>query len=123
MECKHFGMMVWSGNHHYIMETERERITNKVAELFCKEILLRNNSYQVWEQASDEVKNLTIKHTKTKIEPVMFKIVNGKVRYLSYTILRKPLDENSGRGGGTLPEKYWDKELTIFWEEDLEEYV
>ena len=123
MECKHFGMMMWSGNHHYIMETERERVTNKVAELFCKEILLRNNSYQIWEQASEEVRELTIKHTRTRIEPVVFEIVNGKVRYLSYTILRKALDENSGRGGGTLPEKYWENELTIFWEEDLEEYM
>ena len=66
-----------------------------------------------------------IKRFKYAIQPCVFEI-NGTYpdkMYLFYRTLRHAQDENSSCGGGTIPEKYWGDEVTIFFEEDVTIYL
>lgn len=124
MDEKHFGLHLFWGNHYYFMETDRKNVNDAVSELFAREMFLKHNKYDVWERASVADKQKMVKMLKSSIQPCVFEIkeTSTKVKYLSYLTLEHAQDENSSRGGGSIPEKYWEKEVTIFWEEDLTEY-
>lgn len=127
MADKHFGFILFIGNgtyqHNFIMESDRKNITNRVAELFVREALLQQGKYERWENATAEERASAIKVTKYRIRPVAFEIKrNTAGRWLDYSYLKRALDDSATWGGGGIPEKYWEKELTIFWEEDLTEY-
>ena len=124
MVDKHFGFQMFWNNHEYFMPSDRKKVTDTVVELFAREFFLSINKYDMWKNASEHDKKELIKRFKYAIQPCMFGFTKTStgVKHLSYTTLRHAQDENSGCGGGVIPEKYWEKEVTIFWEEDLTDY-
>lgn len=124
MADKHFGFQMFWNNHDYFMESERKRVTDTVAELFAREFFLIANKYDKWKNASPNDRAEVIKRFKYAIEPCVFEITKTStgVKCLNYKTLRHAQDESSSRGGGSIPEQYWEEQVTIFWEEDLTEY-
>ena len=120
MANKHFGFHMFANNHDYFLETDRKKVTDKVAVIFIREILAHRMS--VWQNAAEQEKLDTIKNTKPRIRPCSFEIkkTSTGTKYLDYSLLRHANDINSRCGGGTIPEKYWIDDVTIFWEDDLE---
>ena len=120
MANTHFGFHMFANNHDYFLETDRKNVTDKVAFIFIREILA--NRMSRWQNATEQEKLDTIKNTKPRINPCSFEIkkTSTGAKYLAYNLLRHSNDENSRYGGGTIPEKYWVDEVTVFWEDDIE---
>lgn len=125
MADKHFGFQLFWNNHEYFMPSDRKKITDTVAEIFAGEHFLRIGKYSKWSNATPSDRAEVIKRFKYAIQPCVFEINGtcpGKM-YLFYRTLRHAQDENSSCGGGTIPEKYWGDEVTIFFEEDVTIYL
>lgn len=123
MTDKHYGFQMFWNNHDYFMETDRKKVTNAVAELFAKEFFLRIGKYELWQKASDIDRAELLKRFKYAIQPCVFEITKSStgVKFLDYKTLRHAQDESSSCGGGGIPERYWEEQVTVFWEEDLVE--
>ena len=121
---KHFGFQMFWNNHDYFMPSDRKRVTDTVAELFAKEFFLRINKYKDWKEASSEVRKVILNRFKDAIRPCVFGISKTSTgsEFLDYKTLRHAQDESSSCGGGTIPKKYWEEQITVFFEEDLTEY-
>lgn len=124
MAEKHFGFQLFWNNHDYFMPSDRKKVTDTVANLFATEYFLRIGKYNNWFSATPSDKEEIIKRFKYAIHPCVFEIKKTSTgnKYLYYQTLRHSQDENSSCGGGTIPEKYWGEEVTIFYEEDVTVY-
>lgn len=124
MDNKHFGFQMFWNNHDYFMPSDRKKVTEGVVELFAREFFLSIGKYDVWKSATEHDKAELLKRFKYAIRPCVFEIKKTSTgnKYLYYQTLRHAQDESSGCGGGTIPEKYWCAEVTIFYEEDLTVY-
>lgn len=125
MADKHFGFQMFWNNHEYFMPSDRKKVTDTVADIFAREHFLRIGKYDKWCNATPSDREEVIKRFKYAIRPCVFEIkkTTTGVKYLSYRTLNHAQDENSSCGGGTIPEKFWGDQVTVFYEEDVTVYL
>lgn len=112
----HKGFAWFFRNHDYIMESDRKNVTKKVAEVFLREHLARVGSITFDELvgiAGQEEVDKCLKKIQYEVNPVEFEIrtLSTGARYLN-------IQTTNYCSCHTVPEKGWEKDITIFWEED-----
>lgn len=116
--AKHNGMIYFSGKHYYILDTDRVKVTDKVAELFVNEFVAHRGIEDSWRAADESSRQQVIKNFKYGISRVTFEIkktrTGGQYLYI----------EGVGyQSITTIPESYWLDQVVIFFEEFVEEVV